>query len=152
VQKCTWWPLTSITTKCPDGQIAEQVKNAQETLGYQKIIVPNIPPGGRGAIASSKSISENKIYLSTGKWLAYMKDAIIFIRSFVNQAADLWVLRHRAYYATVPKTRTITQAVPGHFQPISRKYRTFYRTENILWDIYRCIISVLSTSTLDCCI
>jgi len=46
--------LTSITTKRPDGQIAEQVKNAQETLGYQKIIVPKIPPGG--AIASSKSI------------------------------------------------------------------------------------------------
>ena len=44
------------TTKRPDGQIAEQVKNAQETLGYQKIIVPKIPPeGGRGAIASSKS-------------------------------------------------------------------------------------------------
>ena len=43
-------------TKCPDGQIAEQVKNAQETLGYQKIIVPKIPPeGGGGAIASSKS-------------------------------------------------------------------------------------------------
>ena len=45
----------AITTKCPDGQIAEQVKNAQETLGYQKIIVPKIPPGGEGAIASSKS-------------------------------------------------------------------------------------------------
>ena len=45
VQKCTWWPLTSITTY---GQIAEQVKNAQETLGYQKIIVPKIPPGGEG--------------------------------------------------------------------------------------------------------
>jgi len=28
-------PLTSITTKRPDGQIAEQVKNAQETLGFQ---------------------------------------------------------------------------------------------------------------------
>jgi len=40
--------MTSITTKRPDGQIAEQVKNAQETLGYQKIIVPKIPPGEGG--------------------------------------------------------------------------------------------------------
>jgi len=46
--------LTSITTKCPDGQIAEQVKNAQETLGYQKIIVPKIPPGGRGGYCQLK--------------------------------------------------------------------------------------------------
>ena len=56
IWQCTWWPLTSITSKCPSRQIAEQVKNVQDTLGYHKIIVPKIPPGGRGAIASSKSI------------------------------------------------------------------------------------------------
>jgi len=29
-------------------QIAEQVTNVQETLGFQKIVVPKIPPVGRG--------------------------------------------------------------------------------------------------------
>jgi len=38
----------------PDGQIAEQVKNARETLGYQKIIVPKIPPGGGGGYCQLK--------------------------------------------------------------------------------------------------
>jgi len=32
--------------KCPSRQIAEQGKNAQETLGFQKKIVQKIPPGG----------------------------------------------------------------------------------------------------------
>jgi len=40
--------MTSITSKRPSRQIAEQVKNAQETLGFQKIIVPKISPGGGG--------------------------------------------------------------------------------------------------------
>ena len=52
-----WWLNSTLCAKVhlmtfdlynyqtPDGQIAEQVKNAQETLGFQKIIVPKIPPG-----------------------------------------------------------------------------------------------------------
>ena len=68
-----WWLNSTLSAKVhlmtfdlynyqtPDGQIAEQVKNAQETLGYQKIIVPKIPPGGEGAIASSKSIKCVKV-------------------------------------------------------------------------------------------
>ena len=48
--------LWRLTTKRPDGQIAEQVKNAQETLGYQKIIVPKIPPGG-GGLLPAQSLS-----------------------------------------------------------------------------------------------
>jgi len=51
--------LTSITTKHPDGHIAEQVKNAQETLGYQKIIVPKIPPGG-GGLLPAQCLHEEK--------------------------------------------------------------------------------------------
>jgi len=60
--------LTSITTKRPDGQIAEQVKNAQETLGYQKIIVPKIPPG-EGGYCQLKVYSER----SSETWNASLK-------------------------------------------------------------------------------
>jgi len=69
--------LTSITTKCPDGQIAEQVKNAQETLGYQKIIVQKIPPGGGGAIASSKS-KETRTRMGLNYRHCMMNDVILY--------------------------------------------------------------------------
>jgi len=59
--------LTSITTKRPDGQIAEQVKNAEETLGYQKIIVPKIPPGGDGGYCQLKVYLY--VHLFSGNWL-----------------------------------------------------------------------------------
>jgi len=78
--------LTSITTKRPDGQIAEQVKNAQETLGYQKIIVPKIPPGEGGycqlkvyiallqinAYTTSRK-STRKLRLATTKYSNFLK-------------------------------------------------------------------------------
>jgi len=65
-----WWSNSTLCAKVhlmtfdlynyqmPDGQIAEQVKNAQETLGYQKIIVPKIPPGGgwRGELVPAQSL------------------------------------------------------------------------------------------------
>ena len=41
-----------ITHKRPSRQIAEQVKNAQETLGFQKNSVENSPWGGKPLLAS----------------------------------------------------------------------------------------------------
>jgi len=59
LRKCTWWPLTSITSKCPNRQIAEQVKKCSGDIGLSENNSAENSPWGRGAIASSKSIFGN---------------------------------------------------------------------------------------------
>ena len=62
------------TPRWPD---CKQVKNAQETLGYQKIIVPKIPPGGGGLLpAQSLTFSihinrSSRFYLCCSRNLKY---------------------------------------------------------------------------------
>jgi len=79
--------------------MAEQVKNGQETMGYQKIIVPKIPPGGGGgAVASSKSILigflifANKIANIKYKKLISLQYRVRAIKSHIQNSTNHFFL------------------------------------------------------------
>ena len=93
VQMCTWWPLTSITTKRPDVQIAEQVKNAQETLGYQKIIVPKIPP--RGGLMPAPSLSRPPDYCASA--LHSLTNTVYNIITIIIKCTFIYNVAHYHY-------------------------------------------------------